>query len=215
MSSDRHGTLISVNARATLILASFGLLPACTETPLDATLLQTDDTPIVTDVPDCVSQQPELDHVYAISSKPTGHCLSSGEVTQIKGTPAATGYTVELEPCTGGSDQQWLLHGTLAQMQIEHVDLNLNLDLEAAAINDGTEVLLFEPHGGRNQQFWLSPIGTDDSKEIRAVATDNGCLQAQILATEENAVELYGCPNVATVISPYQHWFFSEVDCEN
>ena len=191
------------------------VLPACTETPLDATLLQNDGTPIVTDVPKCVSTEPEVDHFYAISSKPTGYCLRSGEVTNIEPASAlTTGYTVELVPCAGTSDQRWLLIGQATQMQIQHVDLGLNLDLEGAEYYDGTEALLYKPHGNRNQQFWLNPLA-DGSQEIHAYATGNSCLEA--MRSGENAVELQGCPNVATLITPYQNWFFSEVggvDCE-
>lgn len=205
---------LSPRAASALGALVLGSLSGCTETPLDATLLQNDDKPIVTDVPKCVSAEPEVDHVYAISSKPTGYCLRSGEVTTIEPASAlTTGYTVELVPCAGTSDQRWLLVGPATQMQIQHVDLGLNLDLEGAEYYDGTEALLYEPHGMRNQQFWLSPLA-DGSQEIRAYATGNSCLQAMLM--DENAVELQGCTSVATRILPYQNWFFSEVgvDCE-
>jgi hypothetical protein len=186
-------------------------LPGCTETALDATLLQTDEPPIMTDAPKCVSPEPQLEQVYLIASKPTGRCLRSGEVTDIEGAAAATGYTIELVDCTGASDQEWLLLGTANQMHIQHVDLGLNLDLEAGSLYEGTEALLYEPHGGRNQTFSLHPL-SDDSQEIRAFFSDNGCLEA--MRSSENAVELQGCPNVVTRIFPYQNWFFSEVDCD-
>jgi len=196
--------------RAALGTLLLWVLPACTETPLDATLLQNDEKPIVTEVPKCVSSEPLTDHIYAIVSKPTGRCLRSGEVTNIE--PASgltTGYTIELVPCRGTRDQEWLLLGPATQMQIQHVDLGLNLDLEGAEYFDGTEVLLYEPHGMRNQQFWLNPLA-DGSQEIHAAGTGNGCVEA--MRSGENAVELQGCPNVATLISPYQNWFFSEID---
>lgn len=159
-----------------------------------------------------MSPEPELEQVYLIASKPTGRCLRSGEVTEIEGAAAATGYTIELVACTGASDQEWRLLGTANanQLHIQHVDLGLNLDLEAGSYYDGTEALLYDAHGGRNQTFTLNPLA-DDSQEIRASFTDNSCLEAMI--SGENSVELQGCPNVATRISPYQNWFFSEVDC--
>ncbi len=166
---------------------------------------------MVSDLPKCVSPAPELEHVYLIASKPTARCLRSGEVTDIEGAAAATGYTVELVPCTGASDQEWLLLGSATQMHIQHVDLGLNLDLEAGSLYDGTEALLYEPHGGRNQTFSLNRLA-DDSHEIRAVFSDDSCLEAMI--SGENSVELHGCPSVATRIFPYQNWFFSEVDCD-
>lgn len=188
------------------------VLPACTATPLDATLLQNDSDPTVTQVPKCVSAEPEMDHYYAIVSKPTGHCLRSGEVTTIEPASAlTTGYTVELVPCQGTSDQKWLLIGPATQMQIQHVDLGLNLDLEGAEYYDGTEALLYKAHGNRNQQFWLNPVADGSgAQEIHAAATGNSCLEAML--SGENAVELQGCPNVATRILPYQNWFFAEVD---
>jgi len=190
------------------------VLPACTETPLDATLLETDDEPMVAEMPKCTSVEPEIDHDYAIMSKALNRCLRSGEVTTIAGAPVGTtGYTIELAPCSGTSDQKWRLLGPASQMQIQHVDLRLNLDLESGDLYDGTEALLYEPHGLRNQQFWLNPLA-DGSQEIRAAATGNSCLEAMI--DGENAVELQGCPSVATRILPHQNWFFSEVnvDCE-
>ncbi|HWO14729.1 MAG TPA: hypothetical protein VNN80_34740, partial [Polyangiaceae bacterium] len=207
----------SPRAAVTLGVVLLWVLPACTATPLDATLLQNDGKPIVTDVPKCVSAEPEVDHVYAISSRPTGRCLRSGEVTNIEGAPAlTTGYTIELVECAGTSDQKWLLLGTEGQLEIQHVDLELNLDLEGGDLYDGTEALLYEPHGLRNQQFWLNPVADGSgSQEIRAYATGNSCLQAMLEG--ENAVELQGCPSVATRISFYQNWFFSEVegvDCQ-
>lgn len=195
--------------RALGVLALAGL-PACTETALDATLLEADEPPSMSDVPKCTSPEPQLEQVYLIASKPTGRCLRSGEVTDIEGAPMATGYTIELVPCTSASDQEWLLLGTANQMHIQHVDLGLNLDLEAGSLSTGTEALLYEPHGGRNQTFALNRL-PDDSQEIRALFADNSCLEAT--RTGENAVELQGCPTVATRIFPYQNWFFSEVDC--
>lgn len=195
-------------ALGTLALAA---LPGCTETALDATLLEAEEPPVMTDVPKCVSPVPQLEQVYFIASKPTGRCLRAGEVTDIEGAPMATGYTVELVPCTDASDQEWLLLGTTSQMQIQHVDLGLNLDLEAGSLSVGTEALLYEPHGGRNQTFSLNPL-PDDSQEIRAFFTDNSCLEA--MRTGDNAVELQSCPSVATVVFRYQNWFFSEVDCD-
>ena len=196
--------------RALGVLALAGL-SACTETALDATLLEAEQSPTMMDVPKCVSPEPELEQVYLIASKPTGRCLRSGEVTDIEGAAAATGYTVELVPCTGASDQTWQLLGTANQMHIQHVDLGLNLDLEAGSLSAGTEALLYEPHGGRNQTFWLNPL-PDDSQEIRASFSDSSCLEA--MRSGENAVELQSCPNVATVVFRYQNWFFSEVDCD-
>lgn len=199
-------------ARAWIALGStwFAALPACTATPLDATLLEEDEIPIVPDVPKCVSPEPELERVYLIASKPTGRCLRSGEVTEIEGAPVATGYSVELVPCTGASDQEWQLLGTANQMHIQHVDLGLNLDLEAGSYQNDTEALLYEAHGGRNQVFSLNPL-LDESQEIRALFADNGCLEAMI--SGENSVELQGCATVTTRFLPYQNWFFSEVDC--
>lgn len=188
------------------------LSPACTETPLDATLLETDETPIMTAVPGCIAPEPALENVYAIVSKPTGRCLRSGEVTAIKGASlGTTGYTVELVACDGSPEQEWLLHNTPSGMVIQHVVLGLNLDLEGASYYDGTEALLFYPHGNRNQLFRLNALA-NDSQEIRATATDNSCLEAML--SGENAVELQGCPNVATSIAPYQNWFFAEIDCD-
>lgn len=162
------------------------------------------------DLPKCVSPEPQLEQTYLIASKPTGLCLRSGEVTDIEGAAAATGYTVELVACTGASDQKWLLLGSANQLHIQHVDLELNLDLEAGELDAGTEALLYEPHGGRNQTFWLNPL-VDDSQEIRPFLTDQSCLEAML--SGENAVELQSCPNIATRNVPYQNWFFSEVDC--
>jgi len=188
------------------------LLPACTETPLDATLLDMDEAPIVTTVPGCIAPEPALQNVYAIVSKPTGRCLRSGEVTAIEGAPlGTTGYTIELVDCDGSPDQEWLLHGTATQQEIQNVLLGLNIDLEGGVTYDGTEALLYYPHGNFNQLFRLNPLA-DDSQEIRATATDNSCLEAMI--SGENAVELQGCPNVATHIAPYQSWFFAELDCD-
>lgn len=198
-------------ARGGLALVVLALVPACTETALDATL-ETGEAPIVTDVPGCVVPNPELEHVYAIVSKPTGRCLRSGEVTAIKGAPlGTTGYTVELVDCDGSPDQEWLLLGPTTQLQIQHVALGLNIDLEGGEVNDGTEILLFYAHGNRNQLFRLNPLA-DGSQEIRATATDNSCLEAMI--SGENAVELQGCPNVASLIAPYQNWLFAEADCD-
>lgn len=187
-------------------------LPACTETPLDATLLQAEDAPIPTDLPKCVIPEPEIEQVYLIASKPTGRCLRSGEVTDIEPAPlGTTGYTIELVACTGASDQEWLLLGSANQLHIQHVDLGLNMDLEGASSLEGTEALLYDPHGGRNQTFWLNPV-SDDSQEIRAVAAETSCLEAML--SGENAVELQGCPNSATRRFPYQNWFFAKVDCD-
>src|SRR5687768_3118309 len=152
------------------------LLTACTETALDATLLETDDAPIVTDVPGCLVREPELEHVYAIVSKPTGRCLHSGEVTTIEGTLTATGYTIELVDCDSSPEQEWLLLGTANQLQIQNVLLALNVDLEGANYDDGTEALLFYPHGNRNQLFRLNPLA-DGSQEIRAIAPESSCLE--------------------------------------
>jgi hypothetical protein len=188
------------------------LAPACTETPLDATLLETDETPIMTEVPGCVAAAPEPKSVYTIVSNPTGRCLRSGEVTAIEGAQlGTTGYTVELVACDGSREQEWLLLGTAIQLQIQHALLGLNLDLEGGEVADGTEALLYYAHGNRNQLFRLNPL-TDDSQEIRATSADDSCLEAMI--SSENAVELHGCLNVATPSAPYQSWFFAEADCD-
>lgn len=199
--------------RAWLVVgvSCLGALVACTETPLDATLLETDEPPLVDEVPKCTNPEPELNRVYSIVSKPSGRCLRSGEVTDIEGATAATGYTVELVACTGASDQEWLLSGSPSQSHIQHVDLGLNLDLEAGSFSDGTEALLYEPHGGRNQTFTLKPLA-DGAQEIRASFADGGCLEAMLVG--ENAVELQRCPSVAAGILPRQNWFFTEVDCD-
>lgn len=183
----------------------------CVDTPLDATLLEADDGTISVVVPSCVTTDPAVGTTYTIVSKPTGRCLGSGELTEIEpSATGATGFTVRLVSCADLPNQHWELIGDSTEWQIQNVGMGLNLDLEGGSFYDGTEALLYTAHGRANQLFWFNPLA-DESVEIHTALTDNGCLQAMV--TGENAVELQGCPNLASTIVPYQNWYLSEVDC--
>ncbi len=197
------------NALPALVLATALASSGCTATPLDATLLEDDGQPVVPQDPECPLSVPEATEVYLMSESRRA-CLTAGTVTSIEGaTPGVTGYTVELRTCEQSADQRWeLIPGTFSQWEIRNLALDLNLDLEGNHFFDGTEALLYTPHGGINQVFGLEPMENQDFR-IKAQNTDNSCLQA-MGSDNENAVELHGC-TISTSLA--QLWWFSPVDC--
>lgn len=208
----RSTQLRDVIVRLGACMLSAWLCSACVDTPLDATLLEAEaDTGSVM-VPSCTTVNPRVGRTYTIISKPTGYCLTAGELTTIEpSATGATGFTVKLVTCADTINQHWELIGDSLGWQVQNIGMGLNLDLEGGSVVSGTEALLFSPHGGKNQIFQFIPQG-DDSVEISPPEADNGCLQA--MATGENAVELQGCPNTLAVTIPSQTWFLSEVGCD-
>lgn len=195
------------------MLAASGL--GCAETPLDATLLEEQEAPqemqTVGDVDLCLTDTLERERFYYLIGEARMECLSAGEPTDIAMTPSAMGHTVRFEPCEDVPAQHWqLLDGDDTPFddgtyQVLNQELELNLDLEARQFQDGTELLLYDPHGMDNQVFSFDLRG-DDRFRIQTVLSVSSCLQDMI--TGENAVELQGCS-----LARRQLWYLSSVDC--
>ena len=227
-------SLVTIGFRAASACAALATAPACTVTPIDAVteLDGTGSTSgsgssasntgsdagggTATPTPDAVCPAGNVPDPgeYAIVSGATGACLSAGGVTDIQGafSANATGYEVVLDTnCNAAEEQRWEVGypefdslDRVWHVQVLNLALELNLDIEAAGVYDGTRAVLYNPHGMENQRFQFIASGTDQYM-ISPRHVDNACLQAMA----DGSVEMYGCNR----LQPAQQWQLASVDC--
>lgn len=114
----------------------------------------------------------------------SGMCLTPGPDIEIGD---ATGRRVELEPCQQDEAQYWIIvTDAFGAWEIRNEMTQMNLDIEFAATDDGTPLVLFEPHSLFNQRF--APLGDGMSMRLQPRSTYYSCL-TQV----ERAVSIWPC----------------------
>lgn len=160
---------------------------------------------------------------YLIIARSTGACMTAGGVTKIEGALSmdAMGNEVYLDAnCSGVVEQMWELYpqpqGGLGSdtwyVEVRNQALDLNLDMEAAGVFDGTRALLYEPHTMENQRFYFDARGPD-YYAIRPAHVANHCLQQM----DDGQVKMYGCEGdfglVDLAVQAAQEWRLASEDC--
>ena len=157
------------------------LLSACTTTPIDAIVAETGDpedggasSDTGVDLDACSSPELLAPGVYRLRARASQRCAGVGSPTTVFAEPA---FDVELFADCGGMGRSWELVAASfpQQFQLRNRAVGYNLDVRSGATEDGTPLVLFEPHALSNQRFFLR-ARNDEYFEIAPASVVTRCL---------------------------------------
>lgn len=135
-----------------LLAASVSL--ACTQTPIDAIVADSEPPPSTEDCNVGVTQVTGAK--IRLRAEASQRCLAVGDVSSVFGNPAY--LTKMVDDCVNDAEvwQPTLVTG--GNFELRSQSVNYNLDMEMASMNDGTRAILYAPQPfNLNQRFFLIP----------------------------------------------------------